>query len=148
MDSVFTKRHDTKGNLAELTIRLPKDATGLNILNAVCSACHTMTNAYKQIAIQKLAQSKFRTGPLGFVCIDLDDTVFLGSRGEFPSANMVVLANGRPVKRGGTYCEGVELTITHCEWEPHSWEHNLPMQDDFYQDVRKAFANWIAEALK
>ncbi len=88
-------------------------------------------------------------GRARFVQVEQDGGVVVGTTGEYPSANMVLLVDGEPlIILEQEYPAGTEFCFIHCRWVEYPWEHDLPMDEGFYRSVRRTFVGWLEQGLR
>jgi len=146
MEAIVKPRTDWEK--AEYTPKLKADADVQKILDAFTSAILRFNAGQKLIAIQKLANEQLRTGEVEQVCIEQDNKIFVGTKGDFPSANMLLLADGQPFEKDQTYHKDTSFCVIHCRWVEYSLKHVLPMQEAFYQAVRRTLTALLEQGLR
>lgn len=137
--------------------QLEVEATGIQIISAFESATAVL-NAGSKVARQYCASPKlYRTGDLEVVVEDVSEEgiICLGSRGDYPSANMalVVLPDPnkeleRTINKEELYKEGSEFCFIHVNWIKYDLKHDLPMKEGFYRSVRRTFAGLLEIELR
>lgn len=155
--------------------RLSVEMTSEQINEAVQKAIFRL-NAGQKIAdgeTQGVNSSRLRLGTTNSMNIVHEGMVAIGSQGDYPVANMLLLILPpeifKPVDSGEIalaetlsqldkkdaqiiesykiYPVGTRFCFVHCQWVDTPWKHNLPLVEDWYRSIRRTFVALLERAL-
>jgi hypothetical protein len=135
--------------IAQYQPELKAQAGGHQIMEALDHAVLRFNAGVATVENMNLVgKPAFRTGKLHIVSF----ADAMGTTGAYPSANMALIIDGEPARKGGrhVYPAGAKLCFVHCRWRDRDmWpENDLPMHDDFYRSVRRTMAGLLEFSLR
>ena len=138
---------DEDGTGVRLTLRTK--ATGqqiIEVLEAAVRALDAGSNVVERYIVKGMP---FNMGKVILLKVECGGAVIVGTRGEYPSANMIFFINGVPViVPNWTYDVGTVICVIHCKWKNHPWKHDLSLIPDIYRSIRCVFTGLVEQELR